>query len=383
MGLGMIYTAMPVTNAVPDRRRRTARHRDPSWPPGRHRSTAAAGLSRDRYQGGAGPPKGRATSCGPVSETSRRIQSSRSSKMAEAGPEHQPQPAALRLADDDRSVPLPVRSAHRHRPQADREAADPYLDRRRPVADLLAGVDPSVRTQPGDPRTQPGAGLLADDDDVDRPIERARARHAAHRGAAFAALGGDRREVGDRPARPERPWEVRREPAGMTKVGGEVVVRRRLRVPQRHHSPCSGQLQPPSPISATGAEQRGQPTRRDMRHTVLRRGRTRQGGAREGAGQLGIPAQHDGRLTLEAEHRQRGRVEAQQPAVLRRQAEPARCEHPQRVAVGEGEGTSAARPAPARPPDRAGWRPRHRSLPRATGASRPSIRAPTPGSRAW
>ena len=61
-----------------------------------HRSALA------HHQNGAGPPNGISTSCGPTVDTSRRIQSSRSSRIADAGrsTSHSQRPAASPATTD-------------------------------------------------------------------------------------------------------------------------------------------------------------------------------------------------------------------------------------------------------------------------------------------
>ena len=91
-----------------------------------------------------------------------------------------------------------------------------------------------------------------------------------------------------------------------------------------------------------------------------------------------------GGLALEAEHRDRRGVEAEEPPSATGRSEPARGEHPQGVAVAEDQHAAAASRRPARPPGRAARRPRRPSRRPGVGwlQTRPA-RARSRGSRRW
>ena len=314
-------------HAVPYRRRRTARHRDQAGLPVVTGRPRPAGLSRDRYQGGrAGPPEGQGdqwrTGLGDVAQDPVVAQQ----QDGRGRPQHQPQPAALRLADDDRSVHTPRPRSAPPTPATGRPGScrSWNLDRRRPLADLLTRVylsAPAPARRLRAPSPVPGSSLTTMTSTG--PSSALGARHAP---SSWRGLRGrrprPRRSSATHQPGPSGHGRYVGNPPGVTKVGGEVGVRHRLCMRQRHHLPVLGHPQPPAPISATGAEQRGQPTRRDMRHTVLRRDAL----VKEAPGVATHPSlQHDRPLALEAPAPTRVAVlETQHPAVRRRQAEPAR-----------------------------------------------------------
>ena len=188
-----------------------------------HAAAALAAARSGGHQAGRGPPNGISTSGGPMPETSRRIQSSRSSSIAEAGRSttHSQRPPAS-PAKTERSSS--ASDGRRWRPATAartgcRSVPGPAVARR-PARGPGRGA-----TVPAHRAPRPTPGLLADHEHVDRPVEGAGPRAAGHRRAP-GPRSADHREVADRPARAHRPGQVGREVAGRGQRLDERVVRR-------------------------------------------------------------------------------------------------------------------------------------------------------------
>ena len=207
-------------------------------------------------------------------------------------PQHQPQPAPVGLAGEDRPVEAVVRRTTSTPPTAARSGCRSGPARSGwPSPTSRPG---SLRSMPAHRAPSPVPGLLGDHEHVDRPVELAGARHAGGRGPRPVA--GRHREVGDRPARAHRPRQVRREAAGRAQVVGERVVRRlgRRGPPQRsgRPSPCTGQRARPS-ASAVSTSARAAGAPRDQRHgsTVVTPPLRVKGAGQAGRSASGVPGQ--------------------------------------------------------------------------------------------
>ena len=197
------------------------------------------------HQGGVGPPNGSSTSGGPRPETSRRIQSSRSSSIAEAGriTNHSQRPAASPATTERSHSPRPELVETGHSGTAwlaicTRTAGGPS-----PMSAPRVVVDACRRS--GRP---PGAGLLGDDEHVHRPVQLAGARAAGQRRHGPPGVA-DVPEVGDPPARAQRPGQVGRERRAWPR-GARRSRRRRSARPAASSGgetvPCSGHDHTPS-----------------------------------------------------------------------------------------------------------------------------------------
>ena len=137
------------------------------------------GAFPDAHHTGGGPPKASSTNGAPRPEASRRIHSSRSSSIAEAGrsTSHSQRPAASPTITDrsnssSASLVDTAHSEHRHE-------IDAHLHHGRPLADVARIGAVESR----DPRTETRARLLRHDQHVHGTVEGAGARHAAQRRA--------------------------------------------------------------------------------------------------------------------------------------------------------------------------------------------------------
>ena len=242
-------------------------------------------------------------------EASRRIHSSRSSSIADAGRMTQPQPASALLAHQHGAVQLdsvgvtgrcsstPTTSAPRPARRGPWRAAGP-----RPG---LPGSSPGSRAHRA-PTPVPGSSLTTSTSTG--PSSAVVPEHAVTVAWAAPPSSADHAEAADVPPGPERPGQQRREAAGALEVGDERGVRRLGRTPQRRHRT----VVPARPAGARrGRRAAGSAGSRDR--AWLHGG----GGSREASR---VPAQQHRRLALPAQHRQGRGVEAEVPPGLDRQA---------------------------------------------------------------
>ena len=291
--------------------------------------------SPERHQVGCGPPNGTSTRGGPTPETSRRIHSSRSRSIADAGrrtthsqrPPASPANTARSTSTSAHDVEtahsgtdwLPIRSRTGGRPAPSSEPGSRWgVPAQRAPSPT---PDSSLTTNTS---TGPSRALVPE---LQVSVARPRPASATTAKSLTVQPGliGQGRYVGKSPAAASASTNASYDGASARSRGGVA--------------PCSGQVQPPSSVPSsvarTGSGQRGHSGLERHGSTVVVRGR-------RGSS---VPAQHHGRLALVAEHGDRGGVEPQVPTVGDRQLQPPGGQRAQRVAVPEDQHPAVGGPA--------------------------------------
>ena len=302
---------------------------------------------------GAGPPNGTSTSSGPSPETSRRTSRRRSRSTAEAGRSRSNQPAPGRLAGEDGAVELPppgLDDTGHNGTSCVRPAPWPWAAPPRAWArDRVAGAGaPRASRCPVSSRTTIGR----------RPVE-SLVPELQLRVAVVRPGCPDHREVGDAPARVQRPGQV----VGKSGEACRCSANASYDASRGRHSgrigPCSGQDHPrPCPVRRPGWRTGGTLAPSDMLPPWWR-GRTRQSSS---AARPETPArgEHRDRRGVEPEERPSVTGRSSQRAVKARSAWPWPKTSTGPVAARTRPITRRAAPAPRRrsPPREQGLRPR-------------------------
>ena len=231
-------------------------------------------------------------------------------------PQHQPQPAAGRLAGQRPTGRTRASDGAAWRPPtAAPMAARSRTRARRPVADLARrgrrAAMPRARGRRG-----PVPGSSVTTSTSTGPSSSLVPEQHGHASRGRARLVRRRtREVGDAPARAHRPRQVGREAARAPRCVDERVVRRLGRAPQRRDRRRGRGTTSRRRRRATGGAAAGQPAVRDMRPRCAARSRV---------GASRVPAQHAPatRAPSRAPRASRCRGGSSRPSVDR-QAEPA------------------------------------------------------------